>query len=112
MCLIMLDGSEINLLQMLMNVWLTTETAVIPVLMTFLGITVNVMAMTYYTQMDLLVYQMQTVLVTLKCFIVIVYLDMRILPLKKASTALVGSCLLYTSPSPRDATLSRMPSSA
>ena len=24
----------------------------------------------------------------------------------------VGSCLLYTSPSPRDATLSRMPSSA
>ena len=25
---------------------------------------------------------------------------------------LVGSCLLYTSPSPRDATLSRMPSSA
>ena len=90
MCLIMLDGSEINLLQMLMNVWLTTETAVIPVLMTFLGITVNVIAMTYYTQMDLLVYQMQTVLVTLKCFIVIVYLDMRILPLKKASTALVG----------------------
>ena len=26
--------------------------------------------------------------------------------------ALVGGCLLYTSPSPRDATLSRMPSSA
>ena len=26
--------------------------------------------------------------------------------------ALVGACLLYTSPSPRDATLSRMPSSA
>ena len=26
--------------------------------------------------------------------------------------ALVGTCLLYTSPSPRDATLSRMPSSA
>ena len=25
---------------------------------------------------------------------------------------LVGTCLLYTSPSPRDATLSRMPSSA
>ena len=25
---------------------------------------------------------------------------------------LVGACLLYTSPSPRDATLSRMPSSA
>ena len=25
---------------------------------------------------------------------------------------LIGSCLLYTSPSPRDATLSRMPSSA
>ena len=24
----------------------------------------------------------------------------------------IGSCLLYTSPSPRDATLSRMPSSA
>ena len=27
-------------------------------------------------------------------------------------TGLVGACLLYTSPSPRDATLSRMPSSA
>ena len=27
-------------------------------------------------------------------------------------TYLIGSCLLYTSPSPRDATLSRMPSSA
>ena len=27
-------------------------------------------------------------------------------------TALLNSCLLYTSPSPRDATLSRMPSSA
>ena len=26
--------------------------------------------------------------------------------------ALIGTCLLYTSPSPRDATLSRMPSSA
>ena len=26
--------------------------------------------------------------------------------------ALLGTCLLYTSPSPRDATLSRMPSSA
>ena len=26
--------------------------------------------------------------------------------------AVVGNCLLYTSPSPRDATLSRMPSSA
>ena len=29
-----------------------------------------------------------------------------------ASTAQLYSCLLYTSPSPRDATLSRMPSSA
>ena len=28
------------------------------------------------------------------------------------SYATTGSCLLYTSPSPRDATLSRMPSSA
>ena len=27
-------------------------------------------------------------------------------------SALIPSCLLYTSPSPRDATLSRMPSSA
>ena len=30
----------------------------------------------------------------------------------KAGKALAESCLLYTSPSPRDATLSRMPSSA
>ena len=29
-----------------------------------------------------------------------------------ASASMVHSCLLYTSPSPRDATLSRMPSSA
>ena len=29
-----------------------------------------------------------------------------------AELAMVGPCLLYTSPSPRDATLSRMPSSA
>ena len=30
----------------------------------------------------------------------------------KIKMVLTGSCLLYTSPSPRDATLSRMPSSA
>ena len=30
----------------------------------------------------------------------------------KIAAALDGTCLLYTSPSPRDATLSRMPSSA
>ena len=30
----------------------------------------------------------------------------------KINTAFYESCLLYTSPSPRDATLSRMPSSA
>ena len=32
--------------------------------------------------------------------------------LAKETTALLDICLLYTSPSPRDATLSRMPSSA
>ena len=32
--------------------------------------------------------------------------------LSDARAALLNSCLLYTSPSPRDATLSRMPSSA
>ena len=32
--------------------------------------------------------------------------------LKQLDVALVRDCLLYTSPSPRDATLSRMPSSA
>ena len=31
---------------------------------------------------------------------------------KKANRSKTNSCLLYTSPSPRDATLSRMPSSA
>ena len=31
---------------------------------------------------------------------------------KAAAGALADACLLYTSPSPRDATLSRMPSSA
>ena len=31
---------------------------------------------------------------------------------RKQLYAAAGSCLLYTSPSPRDATLSRMPSSA
>ena len=31
---------------------------------------------------------------------------------KTFSTFIIGTCLLYTSPSPRDATLSRMPSSA
>ena len=31
---------------------------------------------------------------------------------KIRQTGLVNDCLLYTSPSPRDATLSRMPSSA
>ena len=30
----------------------------------------------------------------------------------RKSARIVGDCLLYTSPSPRDATLSRMPSSA
>ena len=33
-------------------------------------------------------------------------------PGSKLKTAVTGNCLLYTSPSPRDATLSRMPSSA
>ena len=33
-------------------------------------------------------------------------------PAAQASVAELGPCLLYTSPSPRDATLSRMPSSA
>ena len=32
--------------------------------------------------------------------------------IKSNSSAVINSCLLYTSPSPRDATLSRMPSSA
>ena len=32
--------------------------------------------------------------------------------LKSCDTVLYSGCLLYTSPSPRDATLSRMPSSA
>ena len=32
--------------------------------------------------------------------------------LQQACDALIQDCLLYTSPSPRDATLSRMPSSA
>ena len=31
---------------------------------------------------------------------------------ERSNVALISSCLLYTSPSPRDATLSRMPSSA
>ena len=30
----------------------------------------------------------------------------------KKLVSIIGACLLYTSPSPRDATLSRMPSSA
>ena len=34
------------------------------------------------------------------------------LPLKSKLLAVHNTCLLYTSPSPRDATLSRMPSSA
>ena len=34
------------------------------------------------------------------------------LPLEDYISSVVGACLLYTSPSPRDATLSRMPSSA
>ena len=34
------------------------------------------------------------------------------LPKDKTFAVLVKTCLLYTSPSPRDATLSRMPSSA
>ena len=32
--------------------------------------------------------------------------------LKTSSVACIGTCLLYTSPSPRDRTRSRMPSSA
>ena len=33
-------------------------------------------------------------------------------PVKRCCDSRVRTCLLYTSPSPRDATLSRMPSSA
>ena len=41
------------------------------------------------------------------------YSQQRIIPAKIAVKIPIGiSCLLYTSPSPRDATLSRMPSSA
>ena len=36
----------------------------------------------------------------------------KILGITKAYTTRVGSCLLYTSPSPRDMSASRMPSSA
>ena len=36
----------------------------------------------------------------------------KIIDLGDGELALIGICLLYTSPSPRDATLSRMPSSA
>ena len=36
----------------------------------------------------------------------------RLLPLKEEIFRAFDACLLYTSPSPRDATLSRMPSSA
>ena len=36
----------------------------------------------------------------------------RVIEIEKDVTDLNTSCLLYTSPSPRDATLSRMPSSA
>ena len=36
----------------------------------------------------------------------------KILDLERIETDNVCACLLYTSPSPRDATLSRMPSSA
>ena len=39
-------------------------------------------------------------------------LDTNTLALPSARGGLLSSCLLYTSPSPRDATLSRMPSSA
>ena len=38
--------------------------------------------------------------------------DIKIIPFIIASTIIHWGCLLYTSPSPRDATLSRMPSSA
>ena len=38
--------------------------------------------------------------------------EMRILDLIDAADGLLNDCLLYTSPSPRDATLSRFPSSA
>ena len=34
------------------------------------------------------------------------------IPVYDQVSGLLGACLLYTSPSPRDATLSRMPSSA
>ena len=37
---------------------------------------------------------------------------LKIVTHKSVVVAMVSSCLLYTSPSPRDATLSRMPSSA
>ena len=44
------------------------------------------------------------------------YYDMKILDIKtgdeKSISGMPANCLLYTSPSPRDATLSRMPSSA
>ena len=35
-----------------------------------------------------------------------------VLPLAKDEVLVLGNCLLYTSPSPRDGLLSRMPSSA
>ena len=44
--------------------------------------------------------------------IIIKKLLVAVLLLTVAVLALVGSCLLYTSPSPRDRTRSRMPSSA
>ena len=45
-------------------------------------------------------------------FINVLFFDVFVVGFMGDVASVVGICLLYTSPSPRDATLSRMPSSA
>ena len=54
-------------------------------------------------------------LLTIRLILVVVQIVWAVSPFPMVLSATLGqleSCLLYTSPSPRDATLSRMPSSA
>ena len=63
---------------------------------------------------QVVVYKTSTITYRLaKAFAKVDYISLPNLILdKKVLSELIQSCLLYTSPSPRDATLSRMPSSA
>ena len=74
-------------------------------------VVVVVVVVTNFVVVDIVVTGTQKIVVVVVVVVGLYYCNMLTM-LKLCTLVNLWSCLLYTSPSPRDATLSRMPSSA